>query len=300
MPRSSLAHLIPARRQRLRFIESVVCWEGAVKRQRVCDALHVTPNHLTRDFTLYKAAHPANLVYDLSHRCYRPGPNFKPALATGSPEEYLALLRLHAETRDREGEEWVDADLPGLPGPSAADVVPMPTGAVDRATLQALTRAIAAESGLTVTYQSMRTRGPSARTLWPHALAFTGYRWFVRAYDSKNERFGDFVLPRVAHAKAIDKVIRPNEAEPEADHDWHTRLTIDVVPAARLSDAQAEVVAREYGMRRRQGQWMWQPSVRTSMAQYFLLFHRLDATGPNDRITLRDRTLIKRFAFSES
>ena len=300
MPRSGLSHLLPARRQRLRFIESVVCWEGAVKRQRVCDALHITPNHLTRDFTLYKAAYPTNLVYDLSHRCYRPGPDFAPALATGGSEEYLALLRLHVEAKNKDGEDAVDTDLPGLPGPSAADVVPMPTGAIDRMTLQALTRAITGEAGLAVTYQSMRSRGPSPRILWPHALVFSGFRWFVRAYDSKNALFGDFVLTRITRAKPVDKTQRPKEAIPALDEAWQKHMKVAVVPSARLSEAQAEVVAKEYGMRRRQGQWSWQPSVRLSMIQYFLVFHRLDAVSPNDRITLKEPDLIKRFAFSET
>ena len=149
-----------------------------------------------------------------------------------------------------------------------------------------------------VTYESMRTADPSARTLWPHALVFSGYRWFVRAFDSKHGRFGDFVLSRLTRVKTATKS-RPLEASPAADREWQDHLIVEVVPAPQLSDAQAAVVAREYGMRRRAGQWSWQPSVRRSMVPYFILFHRLDAAGV-ERIALTDRLLLTQFAFAEN
>ncbi len=50
-----------AQQQRLRFIESMVLWEGTVQRQRVCDVFGINPNHVTRDLQIYKQHYPKSL-----------------------------------------------------------------------------------------------------------------------------------------------------------------------------------------------------------------------------------------------
>jgi len=282
----------PTQRERLRFMESLACWEGVVNRQRVCEAMHVSLNHLTRDFALYRDAYPDNLVYDISNRCYRPGPRFKPEIATGAPDEYLSLLRLHAESK-------ADAALPWLPGPGAADIVPRSAGTIDGMTLQRVTRAIARDQGLSATYQSMKSPEPISRTLWPHALVFSGYRWHARAYDEQHDRFGDFVLARLTHVRGLDGAKKPPEAMVPADSEWQDRVTIDVLPAARLTEHQRDVVAREYGMKRDGDGWVWRVKMRRCLAPYFMQFYPLDPKGASSHIALREPALYKVYAFND-
>lgn len=283
----------PARERRLRFIESVICWEGSVQRQRVCDAMGVTLNHLTRDFTQYRALYPHNLAYDVTHRCYRPGPKFRPRVASGSPDEYLSLLRLNAEAQLAQ----VDP-VPALPGPDAAAVVVPPMGIIDRNVLQALTRAIAQRGAVETTYQSLRKPDPVTRTLWPHALAFSGHRWHVRAYDAGTPRFGDFVIARFLEAKPVEGAMPPSEAAAPRDAEWQTEVTVDVVPNPNFTAAQQDAIAREYGMAPKRPR-VWHATMRACMVGYFLRFHRLDASGKKERIALRDATLVKRYAYPD-
>ena len=78
-----------AQQQRLRFIESVVLWEGAIQRQRVRDVFDISANHVSKDFLLYKERFPGNLEYDQSAKEYRASERFKPSLTSGKPDEYL-------------------------------------------------------------------------------------------------------------------------------------------------------------------------------------------------------------------
>lgn len=281
-----------ARRQRLRFIESLAYWEGAVQRQRVCDATNVTPNHLSRDFKWYRAAYPENLIYDVSARCYRPGKAFQPQLATCAPEEYLALLLLRTNSSVESGAMW-------LPGPAAADAVPTPGGAVSRDVLRDLTRAIAQKRAVQVTYQSMTTPQLVNRLLWPHALVYNGWRWHVRAYDTERERFADFVLARFGQVTQAAAGKRKAEASPESDVEWITTVTIAVTPATSLTADQAKVIAREYGMAEVDGRQLWAPTMRRCLAPYFGRLYRLDTPSQNSPIQLQDLSQAALFVFEQ-
>ncbi len=290
MEKINPAHV--ARRQRLRFIESLACWEGAVQRQRVCDATHVSANHLSRDFKWYRDAYPDNLIYDVSGRCYRPGKSFQPKIATGAPDEYLALLLLRTNASVDDGAVW-------LPGPAAADAVPTPGGTVARDVLRALTGAIAHQRAVQVTYQSMTTPEPVDRLLWPHALVYNGWRWHVRAYDAERERFADFVLARFERVTQAAAGKRKPEASPESDVEWTTQVTIAVTPASALTAEQTAVVAREYGMVDADGRWLWTPTMRRCMAPYFGRMYRLEAPSPKRLIQLLDPSQAALFVFEQ-
>jgi hypothetical protein len=141
-------------------MESVVVWEGAVYRKRLVTAFGVTENHISRDFKQYLHEYPNSLAYDLSRKRYLPGHAFKPRYASGSTGEYLGLLRTHCEATD-----VTDTQLPGLPGPTAAETVPLQGGGVDAETLQAITRAITDGTGLEASYQSMSRPAPMTAQL---------------------------------------------------------------------------------------------------------------------------------------
>jgi hypothetical protein len=149
--------------------------EGKVDRPRVSRVFELSENHITKDFTAYRKAFPENLSYDVSARVYRPGRNFEPRIGSGSPEEYLSLLRAFHETT-------IGAVLPPVEI-ALLQLVCHFQVAISIPVLREMTRALSQLGGVTITYQSLSTPQPTRRDIWPHALVYAGHRWHVRAYD---------------------------------------------------------------------------------------------------------------------
>lgn len=277
-PRPTIDALPFAQRQRLQFVESVAQWEGVVQRQRVCDAFAVTANHVTRDLTLYRALSPDNLKYDVSLRAYRLGPRFRPLFSSGTPEEYLALLRLHMET----GGITLQPDW-AIGVPTAG--LPTPKGTVNADVLRAVTQALREGSGVDMHYQSLKSPDAAKRRIWPHHLVYVGSRWHVRAYDEKRDRFADFVLSRMSVTTAVSD---PPPKSVLQDRDWSSELVVEVVPNPKFSPAQQAVIAMEYGMANTGRRWVWEARMRRTLVPYFLDTHQLRRPGARARIVARN------------
>jgi len=280
-----------AQRQRLQFIESVAYWEGLVGRPRVSDVFNVSENHITRDFTLYRKTFPGNLDYDVSVRAYRPGKGFRPRIGSGSPEEYLSLLRAYLETRSV-------AVLPSIGHGVGAVCLPPPTAPLDKSVLREITRALHQKHGVKIHYQSLTSSEAAVREIWPHALVFAGVRWHVRAFDTKRESFTDFVLPRMLSAAAIDT---PCPVSAETDHDWKETIDVDVTPVSMLNADQQAVIAKEYGMALIDGKWIWRVPLKRCLVPYFLKWLRLDL--PENKsypVMLVDAELPRMFRFGDA
>ncbi|MBI5460783.1 MAG: WYL domain-containing protein [Gammaproteobacteria bacterium] len=287
-----------AQRQRLQFIEATLLWEGSVRRRDVCEVFQVTPNHLTRDIKRYRNHNHEALEYDVETRAYRRGKRFRPVFASGSPEEYLALLQAYTVSRST-------TVIPALGHVVTAEVLPQPAGHIDPAVLKEVIRAMRDGTGIAVTYQSLSEGSPSKRTLWPHTLVYTGDRWHARAYDDKREDFRDFVLARITRTEQTSTVAPRSIRE---DHLWQESVTVEIVPASGLSPSQREVVAREYGMKHVKGGYAWKTELRKCLVPYFLHRYRLDARESTrrgvahkvtQRIMLRDATLADRYTFKD-
>jgi predicted DNA-binding transcriptional regulator YafY len=97
---------------------------------------------------------------------------------------------------------------------------------------------------LKVLYQSMRRPAPSTRWIAPHALAYDGLRWHVRAWCHENSDFRDFVISRIQRVKSS----RPTTAVASTDTWWHTLVDIVVKPRAELTQAQRSAIEVDFGM----------------------------------------------------
>lgn len=80
--------------------------------------------------------------------------------------------------------------------------------------------------------------GASTKILCPLALADTGLRWHLRAYDRERGRFADFALTRIAKAKSIDQPI-PAEEQIESDVQWARIVHIELVPHPGIAHPKA-------------------------------------------------------------
>jgi hypothetical protein len=284
-----------AQQQRLRFIESMVLWEGTVQRQRVCDVFKVNPNHVTRDIQTYKKQYPKSLEYNPSVRAYEPGAKFAPRLASGDPAEYLALLYAYAESHSV-------AMLPVLGGDGQlVETIPKPKHAVDQQVLRGVVQATRHGKGIRVTYNSMNSDKPKPRTLWPHALVHTGLRWHIRAYDDLRSEFRNFAIQRIGNIEVIeDSAMVPIEQ----DRDWHEKVLVEVVPNPKLNKHQQDIVALEYGMAKGAHGRSWSEDIRRCLVGYFAVHYRLDLQEGDDPLhsplVIRNLTQVKPYLFGFS
>lgn len=280
-----------AQRERLRFIEATLMWEGSIRRQQVSQVFEVTLNHVTRDLRRYEDAFPNNILFDHRRQLYVPGPNFKPRLASRDPREYLALQLARAET----GTNVVAPLLAGWDTVPTC-TVPSPPHAITEAVLRCVVRAITEGTGVDVRYHSSTGAGAQARRLWPHALMHTGARWNVRAYDQERRGFFDFVLQRMEAPKAHPK---PRPVPSDQDRDWAETMTLNVVPHPRLNEHQAALVARDFGMSRKGGQPTWVVELRRCMVRYFAREYGLDRehTPATQRVVLQNLEEAKPYFF---
>lgn len=284
-----------AQRQRLRFFDAKLLWEGRVTRQDVHGQFGVTKNHFTRDVSDYRLFYPDNFEADPWKGGYRPKASFKPVFAAGQPEEYLALLRIYTAMPLAP----VLAEL----GTSVPTAMPLePAGKIDRQVLCTVLRAIHEQAGVAISYQSFTQDDPSTRTMWPHALIWSGERWYARAFDSRRKTYLDLALQRMLKAK---QATDPLPADAGKDTEWENTEVVEVVPNPRLSKPQQKTVAEEYGMADTRKGYVWQVKLRICLIPYFLQRHGLDDMRPpktrggvpTQRIVAKDPEIVKKYGF---
>lgn len=310
----------PQQRRRLCYFESRLIWDGKVHRKDVCEVFEVSENHFTRDLTLYRNHFDRNLRLNPTTKWYEPTEYFKPAFASGSAEEYLAIMLAYAQSGSAAVLDTIGAEV-------TTEQLPQPAGKLDPDLLRVLVRAIRNQSAVEARYQSLSQDKDKTRVLWPHALAFTGLRWHTRAFDESSGEYRDFALSRFINAAPYAPVAAqdpPSEADttdrdgaarqegPAAATDasavkerpldtlWHSHETVELIPNPRLGKAQREVIAREYGMTLAKGKWSCDVKVRCSLMGYFLHRYRLDlpeSLTAKENIQLNNPELVERYRF---
>lgn len=256
-----------AREQRLRFIEALALWEGAVKRKRVSSAFGVAENHVTKDIRAYEALYPNNLIFNPRARAYIPKPGFRPAFISDEPQDYLALMYVYASANSK-------VALLELGGASvSAETLPTPPLSIEKSVFQCAIRALYQSSGLEVDYISMTHGKTVRRTLWPHSLVFTGFNWQVRAFDSQSNSFRDFLLQRMSMSEPI---LAQSPMPTNNDAEWNSWETLRITPHPKLSTLQQKLIANDFGMANDKDGYYWEVRLRVAMIGYFALRYNLD------------------------
>lgn len=274
----ALAELSAAQRQRLAYIEFKIWFHGEVARKDVLAHFEVASAAGTRDLALYQSLAPANAVYE--RKVYRYASGFEP-MFQHEVDSVLAALTTGFGT----GQRSTAGDL-------LSHAVPMRLNLPPLATLATVTRAIAAQRVLTLTYHSMKD-GPQAREIVPHSLVDSGLRWHVRAFDRSKGRFRDLVLTRMEQVKPLRHATPAVPAELiGADAQWHRELNLTLVP--HPAHPHPKVIAKDFGMRRGQ----LSVSVKAAMAGYVLRQWQVDCSanarlqGPEFRLWLPDHAAL--------
>lgn len=223
--------------RRLAFIDFRLRWEGRINRSDLTDFFGISVPQASLDIARYMELAPHNLVYDRSSRMYQIAEAFHPLSVESQPQRYLSELLATSTGILEPGASFMGWQPP-------IDSVPQPGRTVNSETLASLLKAIRDGSGLQVVYQSMSCPEPSERIISPHAFAFDGFRWHVRAFCHTRNEFRDFVLGRFLDVLGI------KEAGKAASEDvaWHTVLTLVLAPHPGLSAGKQRAIELDYGM----------------------------------------------------
>lgn len=242
--------------RRLQFIEFKAFWDGGVNRGDITETFSVSVPQASADLAKYQSLAPDNLAYDPSEKRYVPTPQFAPRFVQPSSHEYLTQLREKQTIGTTSEHRWAH-QLP------AVDYMPLPVRPVDREILRQLLAAVRETKSVEVEYYSMNAQSPvdKWRRITPHAFAFDGFRWHVRAWCHRSARFKDFVLSRCCKAQHF------GEPGVGADRDdfWQMILEVSLVPNSALTPSQREAVEFDYGM----SDGVVHISVRLALLYYF-------------------------------
>lgn len=223
--------------RRLEFIDSRLYWNGRVNRSSLTEFFGISVPQASLDLAEYQARAPQNTVYDRTEKAYVATPDFKPMLVDATSGRYLA--ELYALTTGT-----IPTDISFLGDAPATAIVKHPTRLVPPKLLRSVLHAIHARSSLDITYQSMSKPDPSDRTISPRALAYDGYRWHLRAYCHKRERYCDFVFARILDYAGP----HPPQPVPETDHEWERILTVVIGPNPSLAPGPRRAIELDYEM----------------------------------------------------
>lgn len=223
--------------RRLEFIDFRLRWEGRLNRADLVAFFGISVPQASLDIAKYLELAPTNLVYDRSARVYLATSEFKPVYDTSSPSRLLNELLAHAA--------GVIGDESSFIGwRPAVGFVPTPGRTLSADTLAVLLRAVRESRAVELVYQSMSSEKPEPRLISPHAFAYDGFRWHVRALCHKHQAFRDFVIARMSGLTLGE----PAVSGPELDLDWNTEVTLELEPHPGLSPAQKRAVELDYGM----------------------------------------------------
>ena len=224
-------------KRRLEFIEFRLRWNRTVNRGDLVDFFRISIQQASADLAQYAQLASENMEYDKSLKTYRATANFIPLFTDDNAQSYLSeLWGLSVGTLSPSG------SFIGWQPPH--DVVRYPARPIDTDNFLRVLWAIKDKDELMITYQSMRRATPNTRRISPHALAFDGQRWHVRAWCQENEQFGDFVISRIQSIDASQKASKSTEA----DSWWHTYVDVVIKPRQGLTDSQRRAIEIDFGM----------------------------------------------------
>ena len=223
--------------RRLEFIDFRLRWNRTVNRGELVEFFRISTQQASNDLAYYSHLAPLNMEYDKSLKTYKATAGFRPAVSKDDAHSYLGeLLGLS------DGSLPPTSSFIGWQPPH--DIVRYPTRPIITDTLLRILWAIRDGDELMVTYQSMRRDIPTARWIAPHALAFDGYRWHVRAWCQENKEFRDFVVSRIQQVESSRKATK----SAEADSWWSTYIEVLIKPREGLTDGQRFSIETDFGM----------------------------------------------------
>jgi len=262
-------------KQRLEFIEFRLFWEGSINRKDLINTFGVSVPQASTDIKAYKKQAPGNIYYDKSLKQYLITSKFNPVFGSVNAHDYLSKLSTVADDMQKHDQNMMGF-IPDF------SVVPSIDRAIDPIVLRKLVKALKNKKAIKIKYQSMNRQSAVCRWITPHAFAFDGFRWHVRAYCELVEEFRDFILGRIISTQSIKKRrVNPNE-----DFKWNHFVKIKLAAHTNLSTGQKKIIEKEYDM----VDGVAKIKVRAAFIYYVLLRFRLE--NPDNKLFLENKNVV--------
>ncbi len=247
--------------RRLEFIEFRLLWEGKINRAELVDFFGISIQQASLDLAQYMELAPGNLEYDRSNKVYKAKRNLNLVFTQADSRTFLDQL-----SRPTAG--TLTNPLSFMRSIPPYDVVRYPTRSIQPGILMRVIWAIRDGEDIDISYQSMRRPAATRRWIAPHAIAFDGSRWHVRAWCHENKDFRDFVFARIQQVRDA----RKTEIDPQSDLRWHSLATVTLRARSGLTAGQRLAVETEFGMQ----DGVLKISMREALIFYFVRHLRLD------------------------
>lgn len=223
---------------RYRMIEVIALWEGRLTTNHLIKSFGIGRQQASKDINSYLAdIAPGNLVYDKQLKGYKPSDCFIPQVTKGHADEYLHILSRSEDMTITFKELDMGFENVSMIRPVTRNISPQ--------VLRPLVQAIREKKRVDISYTSLKDGIEVERIISPHTLVCTPLRWHVRAYCEHAKGYRDFVLSRIRGIPSLEdkKVMGKGN-----DELWNTVLRVELKPDPRLTEAQASVIAHDYGM----------------------------------------------------
>ncbi|MDO6694521.1 WYL domain-containing protein [Aliiglaciecola sp. 3_MG-2023] len=274
--------------QRYRLIEIVALWEGKLNAGHLTDYFGIGRQQASKDINEYRNnIGPDNLIYNSSLKGYEPSDNFAPKVTLGEADEYLQLIHRNSDLMNTFHDMTLGFDY--------THNLPLPKYRVQPTVLRQVVKACRNKLRLEVDYRSVNAPDKAGRIIVPHSIVHSGMRWHVRGFCEKNQDYRDFVLTRFY---GTPEVMGKSNQSIEQDTAWQTKVNVVFIPDQRLSDAQQEVVANDFGMTNQS----LLIQVRGALVQYLLQMMRIDmnviAADPRaQQVVIQNMDAVKQWLF---
>jgi hypothetical protein len=265
--------------RRLEFIEFRLLWEGKINRGELVTFFGTSIQQASLDLARYMELAPGNLEYDRSEKVYKARENLNLIFIQRDSQTFLSQL-----SGPSSGPASTPPSFVGWRPPY--DLVKYPTRSIRPEILMRVIWAIRDRQDVELLYQSMRRPAATRRWISPHAIAFDGSRWHVRAWCHDNKYFKDFVFARIQQIYGV----RTSEVDGREDKRWHSFTSVILRASSNLTQRQRIAVETEFGMR----DGILEVQMREALVYYFVRQLRLDRNtrssreGPLEWVNARD------------
>lgn len=249
--------------RRLEFIDFRLGNEGRINRKDLVDFFNISTPQASLDISKYQELVSesvpvrTNLVYDRHKKVYLRTPDYMPIFTkVCSPDYYLhdllsLALGMLPDSRNFFG---------FVPNVATGTFIP-PVRNIKPQVLFHILDAIKNGKAIHANYMSISSMKNKDYLLAPHALAFDGFRWHVRAYCYDHHDFRDFVLSRIVKT-ITPEIPAPRDRYPSKDgssfveagtsayddKEWFELVDLIIKPNPELSVAQRRAIEYDYGM----------------------------------------------------
>lgn len=224
-------------KERYRFIEQVVGWEGEINSTHISEMFSITRQAASLTLKSYREHAPQHLEYNSSKKVFLTTEKFNDYFFQS---KHLCQFKNYLTDVVNKGTDIVFADN------NFCFEVEAPLRNINPLQVRPILKAIREKLAIDIGYISLSSPRYLDRIIQPHALIFDGLRWHVRAYCNKNQAFRDFTLSRFN-----GEAIYEGKATSLREHDDAWQIIVEVVIEAdpRFSNVQKRIIEQDFQMK---------------------------------------------------